>query len=99
MRELRWIAGPVHCADLVDTQGKVFGYCGPTAVGIRGYVVQAGSEWPPRPAAFADHASAEAARLWVEAAVVARALRPVRIMEPAADVFANAAARGDAPAC
>ncbi|MDE3749471.1 hypothetical protein [Methylobacterium radiotolerans] len=80
MPDLRWTEGPVHCTDLVDGTGKVFGYVGPCAAGIRGYVVQSGSEWPPRPAAFADHPAAAAARAWVEAAVSARAFRPVRIL-------------------
>ena len=80
MPDLRWTEGPVQCADLVDATGKVFGYVGPRAAGFRGYLVQAGSEWPPRPAAFADHASVEAAHAWVEGAVAARAVRPVRIV-------------------
>ena len=83
MSDLRWTEGPVQCADLVDATGKVFGYVGPRMAGFRSYLVQAGSEWPPRPAAFADHASAEAARGWVEDAVVARAVRPVRIVQDA----------------
>jgi len=83
MPDLRWTAGPVHCSDLVDATGKVFGYVGPRAGGARGYLVQAGSEWPPRPAAFTDHPSAEAARGWVEGAVAARAVRPVRIVRDA----------------
>lgn len=66
---LRWIDGPVHCTDLVDATGQIFGYVGPTAMGVRGYVIQARSEWPPRPAAMSDHASDEAARAWVEAEV------------------------------
>ncbi|AIQ89139.1 MULTISPECIES: hypothetical protein [Methylobacterium] len=80
MPDLRWTEGPVHCTDLVDGTGKVFGYVGPCAAGMRGYVVQSGSEWPPRPAAFADHPAADAARAWVEAEVSARAFRPVRII-------------------
>ncbi|KAA0113784.1 hypothetical protein CIW48_29410 [Methylobacterium sp. P1-11] len=80
MPDLRWIEGPVHCTDLVDGTGKVFGYVGPCAAGTRGYVVQSGSEWPPRPAAFTDHSAAATARVWVEAEVAARAFRPVRIL-------------------
>jgi hypothetical protein len=83
MPDLRWTEGPVHCSDLVDGTGKVFGYVGPRGIGQRGYVVQAGSEWPPRPAAFSDHLSAEAARTWVEAEITARAVRPVRILRDA----------------
>jgi hypothetical protein len=80
MPDLRWIEGPVHCTDLVDETGKVFGYVGPVSTGARGYIVQSGSEWPPRPAAFADHATADTARAWVEAEVAARAFQPVRIV-------------------
>lgn len=83
MPDLRWTDGPAHCSDLVDGTGKVFGYVGPRATGVRGYVVQAGSEWPPRPAAFADHPAPDAARAWVEAEVAARAIRPVRILRDA----------------
>ena len=81
MPDLRWTHGPTHCTDLVDGTRKVFGYVGPRAGGARGYVVQAGSEWPPRPAAFTDHDSTEAARAWVEAEITARALQPVRIIQ------------------
>ena len=80
MPDLRWVAGPVHCTDLVDAFGKVFGYVGPCSTGARGYVVQSGSEWPPRPAAFTDHAHADAARLWVETEIAARSLRPIRVI-------------------
>jgi hypothetical protein len=80
MPDLRWIEGPLHCTDLVDGTGKVFGYVGTRAAGMRGYVVQSGSEWPPRFAAFTDHPSVDEARAWVEAAVAARAFRPVRIL-------------------
>lgn len=80
MPDLRWIEGPLHCTDLVDETGKVLGYVGPRAGGLRGYVVQSGSEWPPRSPAFTDHPAADAARAWVEAAVAARAVRPVRIL-------------------
>jgi hypothetical protein len=85
MPDLRWADGPVHCTDLVDGTGKVFGYVGPAAGGMRGYVVQSGSEWPPRPPAYADHPSMDAARAWVEAEVAARAFRPVRIIRDAGD--------------
>lgn len=67
--DLRWIDGPVHCTDLVDKTGQILGYVGPTANGVRGYVIQARSEWPPRFAAMSDHASDEAARAWVEAEI------------------------------
>ncbi|MHB2208511.1 hypothetical protein [Methylobacterium sp. CM6257] len=46
----------------MDETGKVFGYVGPVSTGARGYIVKSGSEWPPRPAAFADHATADTAR-------------------------------------
>jgi len=69
MTVLRWIDGPVHCEDLVDDQGIVRGYVGPTAKGVRGYVTRPGSEWPPRFAAFADHPTHQAARAWVEAEI------------------------------
>ncbi|MGU3664972.1 hypothetical protein ACLBX9_12365 [Methylobacterium sp. A49B] len=80
MPDLRWTEGPVHCTDLVDATGKVYGYVGPRVVGARGYVVQAGSEWPPRPAAFSDHTSTDSARAWVAAEVAARAIQPIRIL-------------------
>ncbi|MDP4002163.1 hypothetical protein [Methylobacterium sp. NEAU K] len=79
MPDLRWVDGPLHCSDLVNETGKVFGYVGPIAKGARGYIVQSGSEWPPRFAAFADHPTAEAARVWVEAEVAVRSIGPVRI--------------------
>ncbi|SDM99716.1 hypothetical protein SAMN05216360_10515 [Methylobacterium phyllostachyos] len=69
MSELRWIEGPVHCTDLVNGTGRVLGYVGPTAKGVRGYVVQSSSEWPPRFASKRDHGSDEAARAWVEAEI------------------------------
>ncbi|MCJ2093288.1 hypothetical protein MKK67_12425 [Methylobacterium sp. J-072] len=81
MPDLHWQEGPVHCTDLMDAFGKVFGYVGPCSNGVRGYVVQSGSEWPPRPAAFTDHADAEAARSWVEAEVARRSFRPIRVTE------------------
>lgn len=80
MVDLRWVEGPVHCIDLVDEHRKVLGYVGPLSAGARGYVIQSGSEWPPRFAAFADHESEETARAWVEAEVSARSIRPVRII-------------------
>ncbi len=85
MPDLRWTEGPVHCTDLVDGTGKVFGYVGPVTAGTRGYVVQSGSEWPPRPPAYADHPSPAKARTWVETEVAARAFRPVRIIRGAGD--------------
>jgi hypothetical protein len=85
MPDLRWADGPVHCTDLVDGTGKVFGYVGPVASGTRGYVVQSGSEWPPRPPAYADHPAMDTARAWVEAEVAVRAFRPVRIIRDAGD--------------
>jgi hypothetical protein len=69
MLDLRWTTGPVHCTDLVSAAGQIFGYVGPTARGVRGYIIQARSEWPPCFAAMRDHASDEAARAWVEAEV------------------------------
>lgn len=70
--DFRWVEGPVGCTDLIDAAGQVRGYVGPTARGTRGYVVQSGSEWPPRPAAFADHPTDGAARAWVEARISGR---------------------------
>ena len=35
MPELRWVTGPVHCADLVDAFGEVFGYVGSCSTGAR----------------------------------------------------------------
>ena len=90
MPDLRWVDGPVHCTDLVDETGKVFGYVGPIAGGVRGYVVQSGSEWPPRCAGFADHPDPEAARAWVEAAVATRSVRPVRVARRAGEGPAQA---------
>ncbi|MCJ2057682.1 hypothetical protein MKL09_14085 [Methylobacterium sp. J-048] len=80
MPDLRWVAGPVHCTDLVDENGKVFGYVGPLATGARGYIAQSGSEWPPRPAAFTDHPDTEAARVWVVAEVARRSFRPIQVI-------------------
>lgn len=44
MPDLPWTEGPVRCCDHVDGTGKVFGHLGPCAAGMRGYVVQIGSE-------------------------------------------------------
>jgi hypothetical protein len=80
MLDLGWIEGLVHCANLVGGFGKVFGYVGPRSTGARGYVVPSRSEWPPRPAAFSDHANASAARIWGEAEVATRSFRPIRVI-------------------